>query len=82
MSDDLEKEIANTILQILLEARAQGKDMLSYEEILHLLGMDDDTLMTKFEKESMVVLNKEMLDQLNDPDVIEAMVESLGKSIH
>ena len=82
MSDDLEKEIANTILHILLEARAQGKDMLSYEEILHLLGMDDDTLMTKFEKESMVVLNKEMLDQLNDPDVIEAMVESLGKSIH
>ena len=82
MSDDLEKEIANTILQILLEARAQGKDMLSYEEILHLLGMDDDTLMTRFEKESMVVLNKEMLDQLNDPDVIEAMVESLGKSIH
>lgn len=82
MSDDLEKEIANTILQILLEARAQGKDMLSYEEILHLLGMDDDTLMTKFEKESMVVLNKEMLDQLNDPDVIEAMVESLGKTTH
>tara|TARA_B100000927_G_C16181983_1_gene355777 strand:- start:168 stop:416 length:249 start_codon:yes stop_codon:yes gene_type:complete len=82
MSYDLETEIANAILQILLEARAQGKDMLSYEEILNLLGMDDETLMTKFEKESMVVLNKEMLDQLNDPDVIEAMVESLGKSIH
>jgi len=82
MSDDLEKEIANTILQILLEARAQGKDMLSYEEILNLLGMDDESLMTKFEKESMVVLNKEMLDQLNDPDVIEAMVESLGKTTH
>ena len=46
MSDDLEKEIANTILQILLEARAQGKDMLSYEEILNLLGMDDESLMT------------------------------------
>ncbi len=82
MSDDLEKEIANTILQILLEARAQGKDMLTYEEILNLLGMDDASLMTKFEKESMVVLNKEMLDQLNDPDVIEAMVESLGKTTH
>jgi len=82
MADDLEKAITHVILQILLEAKAQGKDMLTFEEILDLMGMDDKSLMTKFERESMFVLNKDMLDKLDDPDVIEAMVESLGKLKH
>jgi len=82
MADDLEKAITHVILQILLEAKAQGKDLLTFEEILDLMGMDDKSLMTKFERESMFVLNKDMLDKLDDPDVIEAMVESLGKLKH
>ena len=44
--------------------------------------MDDKSLMTKFERESMFILNKDMLEKLEDPDVIEAMVESLGKLKH
>ena len=82
MADDLEKAITHVILQILLEAKAQGKDMLTFEEILDLMGMDDKSLMTKFERESMFILNKDMLEKLEDPDVIEAMVESLGKLKH
>ena len=64
------------------QAKAQGKDLLTFEEILDLMGMDDKSLMTKFERESMFVLNKDMLDKLDDPDVIEAMVELLGKLKH
>tara|TARA_B100001939_G_scaffold342652_1_gene354081 strand:+ start:279 stop:524 length:246 start_codon:yes stop_codon:yes gene_type:complete len=74
--------ITHAILQILLEARRQGKDMLSFEEVLELLGMDDTSLMTKFEKESVLVLNKDMLDQIDDPEMVEAMVQSLQETKH
>jgi hypothetical protein len=74
--------ITHAILQILLEARRQGKDMLSFEEVMELLGMDDTSLMTKFEKESVLVLNKDMLDQLDDPEMVEAMVQSLQETKH
>ena len=57
-------------------------DLTYHATVLDLMGMDDKSLMTKFERESMFVLNKDMLDKLDDPDVIEAMVESLGKLKH
>ena len=56
--------------------------MLSFEEVLELLGMDDTSLMTKFEKESVLVLNKDMLDQIDDPEMVEAMVQSLQETKH
>ena len=82
MSDKLEEIITHAILQILLEARRQGKEMLSYEEIVTMLGMDDTSLLTKFEKDAMVVLNEDMLSQLDDPELLKAMVESLGETKH
>ena len=82
MSDKLEEIITHAILQILLEARRQGKEMLSYEEIVTMLGMDDTSLLTKFEKDAMVVLNEDMLSQLDDPELLQAMVESLGETKH
>ena len=69
-------------MQILLEARRQGLDMLSYEEVLELLGMDDKSLLTEFEKQSYLKLNTELLDKLDDPDVIEAMIESMSETKH
>lgn len=80
--DELEKQITHVIMQILLEARRQGLDMLSYEEVLELLGMDDKSLLTEFEKQSYLKLNTELLDKLDDPDVIEAMIESISEIKH
>ena len=83
--DDLEKQIADAILQILLEARRQGKELLSFEEVLEMLGMDDDSLLTEFEKNSMLSLNTTLLDKLLDtdnPELLKAMVESLGETKH
>ena len=80
--DDLEKQITHVIMQILLEARRRGLEMLSYEEVLELLGMDDKSLLTDFEKDSYLTLNTELLDKLDDPELIEAMVESIGETKH
>ena len=66
--DDIEKQIADAILQILLEARRQNKDVLSFEEVLEMLGMDDNSLMTEFEKNSVLSLNTKLLDKLLDVD--------------
>lgn len=80
--DELEKQITHVIMQILLEARRRGLEMLSYEEVLELLGFDDKSLLTDFEKDSYLSLNTELLDKLEDPELIQAMVESLGETKH
>ena len=80
--DDLEKQITHVIMQILLEARRRGLEMLSYEEVLELLGMDDKSLLTDFEKDSYLTLNTELLDKLDDPELVQAMVESIGETKH
>lgn len=85
MSDDLENEITHVILQILLEARRQGKDLLSYEEVLQLLGMDDQGLHIQYMSEygnTMYMLNTDLLDQLEDPEILKAMIESMGETKH
>jgi hypothetical protein len=83
MSDDLEDKITSAILQLLLEANRQGKSMLSYEEIVTALGMDDASLLTEFEKNASVTLNTGLLDQISeDPDLAQSIIESMGATKH
>jgi hypothetical protein len=79
MSDDLEDKITSAILQLLLEANKQGKAILSYEEIVTALGMDDASLLTEFEQNASVTLNTALLDQISDnPDLAQSIIESMG----
>ena len=83
MSDDLEDKITSAILQLLLEANKQGKAILSYEEIVTALGMDDASLLTKFEQNASVTLNTALLDQISDnPDLAQSIIESMGATKH
>ena len=81
MKDTLEDDITHAILQILLEARKQGKELLSYDEVLTLLGFNDQSLS---EQNDTVYFtpNKDMLDQLDDPEIVKAMIESMGATKH
>ena len=84
MSDeiDLEDEITQAILDILLDAKAQGHDMLSFEEICTMMGVDDLSLLSKFEHNVAFDLNTEYLDKLKDPEVRKAMIESFKATKH
>jgi hypothetical protein len=83
MSDDLEDKITSAILQLLLEANKQGKAILSYEEIVTALGMDDASLLTEFEQNASVTLNTALLDQISDnPDLAQSIIESMGATKH
>lgn len=81
MKDTLEDDITHAILQILLEARKQGKELLSYDEVLTLLGFNDQSLSEQNDT-VYFTLNKDMLDQLDDPEIVKAMIESMGATKH
>ena len=79
---DLEDIITEAILDLLLDAKENGLDTLSFEDVCRMLGVDDTSLMTQFEKGVSFTLNKEFLEKLNDPEVRQAMIESFKATKH
>jgi len=83
MNDDkLENTITNLILELLLDAREHGIDLLSFEDICTMLGVDDLTLLTQLEQDENYILNHEYLEKLKDPEIRKAMIESFRATKH
>ena len=66
---DIEDLITEAILELLLTAKENGVSTLSFEEVCTMLGVDDISLMTKFERGIELEINEKFLDQLKDPEV-------------
>ena len=47
---DIEDLITEAILELLLTAKENGVSTLSFEEVCTMLGVNDISLMTKFER--------------------------------
>jgi hypothetical protein len=47
-----------------------------------MLGVDDVSLMTKFERGIEFEINEKFLDNLNDPEMRKAMIESIKATKH
>jgi len=83
MNDDkLENTITNLILELLLDAREQGIDILSFEDVCTMLGVDDLSLLTQLEQDENYILNHEYLEKLKDPIIRKAMIESFRATKH
>mgnify|MGYP003692447105 FL=1 len=74
--------VTNLILELLIDAREQGIELLSFEEVCVMLGVDDVTLMAELERDENYILNQEYLDKLKDPEVRKAMIESFKATKH
>ena len=79
---DLEDIITEAILDLLLDAKDNGLDLLTFEDVCKMLGVDDTSLMTKFEQGTAFTLNNEYLEKLRDPEVRKAMIESFKATKH
>ena len=79
---EMEDIITGAILDLLIEAKEQGMEVLSFEQICALLGVDDISLMTQMEKDSSFELNLDFLEKLKDKDVRRAMLESFKATKH
>ena len=86
MADDIDRElediITGAILDLLIDAREQGMELLTFEQICTLLGVDDISLMSKMEKGMTFELNDEFLNKLKDPQIRRAMLESFRATKH
>ena len=67
---------------MLIDAREQGMELLTFEQICTLLGVDDISLMSKMEKGMTFELNDEFLNKLKDPQIRRAMLESFRATKH
>jgi|TARA_B100001094_G_C17959403_1_gene684632 hypothetical protein len=79
---ELEDIITGAILDLLIDARDQGMELLTFEQICDLLGVDDISLMSKMEKGMTFELNDEFLNKLKDPEIRRAMLESFRATKH
>jgi len=79
---EIEDIITGAILDLLIEAREQGMEVLSFEQICDMLGVDDISLMTQMEKASSFELNLDFLEKLKDKEVRRAMLESFKATKH
>ena len=79
---EIEDIITGAILDLLIEAREQGMEVLSFEQICDMLGVDDISLMTQMEKDSSFELNLDFLEKLKDKEVRRAMLESFKATKH
>ena len=83
MNDDkIENRITNLILELLLDARENGIDLLSFEDVCTMLGVDDMSLLTELERDENYILNHEYLEKLKDPEIRKAMIESFRATKH
>ena len=79
---DLEDILTEAILDLLIDAKENGLDMLSFTDLTKMLGGDDTSLMTKFEQGMAFQLNHEFIEKLKDPEVRQAMIESFKATKH
>ena len=79
---DLEDLITDAIFDLLLEAKEKGLDLLTYEEVCVMLGVDDLSLLSKMEKGMTFEINKDFIEKLKDPEVRNAMIESFKATKH
>lgn len=81
-NDKVWEMVTNLILELLIDAREQGIELLSFEEVCVMLGVDDVTLMAELERDENYILNQEYLEKLKDPEVRKAMIESFKATKH
>ena len=79
---DLEDLITDAIFDLLLEAKEKGLDLLTFEEVCVMLGVDDLSLLSKMEKGMTFQINKDFIEKLKDPEVRNAMIESFKATKH
>ena len=79
---DLEDLITDAIFELLLEAKEKGLNLLTFEEVCVMLGVDDLSLLSKMEKGMTFEINKEFIEKLKDPEVRNAMIESFKATKH
>jgi hypothetical protein len=79
---DLEDLITDAIFDILLEAKESGHNLLTFEEVCVMLGVDDVSLLSLEEKEVQFKLNEDFLEKLKDPEIRRAMLQSLKATKH
>ena len=79
---DLEDLITDAIFDLLLEAKEKGLNLLTFEEVCIMLGVDDLSLLSKMEKGMTFEINKDFIEKLKDPEVRNAMIESFQATKH
>jgi len=79
---DLEDLITDAIFELLLEAKEKGLNLLTFEEVCVMLGIDDLSLLSQMEKGITFEINKEFIEKLKDPEVRNAMIESFKATKH
>jgi hypothetical protein len=79
---DLEDLITDAIFDLLLEAKEKGLNLLTFEEVCVMLGVDDLSLLSKMEKGMTFQINKDFIEKLKDPEVRNAMIESFKATKH
>ena len=79
---DLEDLITDAIFDLLLEAKEKGLNLLTFEEVCVMLGIDDLSLLSQMEKGITFEINKEFIEKLKDPEVRNAMIESFKATKH
>ena len=67
---------------MLLEAKEKGLDLLTFEEVCVMLGVDDLSLLSKMEKGMTFQINKDFIEKLKDPEIRNAMIESFKATKH
>ena len=79
---DLEDLITDAIFDLLLEAKEKGLNLLTFEEVCVMLGVDDLSLLSKMEKGMTFQINKDFIERLKDPEIRNAMIESFKATKH
>tara|TARA_B100000902_G_scaffold127715_1_gene127122 strand:- start:7587 stop:7844 length:258 start_codon:yes stop_codon:yes gene_type:complete len=79
---DLEDLITDAIFDLLIDAKEKGLNLLTFEEVCVMLGVDDLSLISKMEKGMTFEINAEFLEKLKDPEVRNAMIESFKATKH